>query len=270
MSKESVFVATDSGLFFSPDSGVSWSNKSPEGGSQQIPSIAVSGSIIYATSLDTTDLLYCSTNQGSDWTFLGNDLEILGSCGSTIFAESSRGTVRSIDSGVTWTSANVGLLENDSTNIGKFASIGNYVIIGPSGTPSEGMVYLSSNFGESWIPLGTIHRLYSLGAVGPYALAGSDVVGTYRQLFSNASAKVEQPTPLPSFYISPNPTSGMVTISGSITRATVTNVLGETILQIANPNASETTLDLTNEPAGTYFVRVESANGTTMQKIVKE
>jgi hypothetical protein len=73
--------------------------------------------------------------------------------------------------------------------------------------------------------------------------------------------------------IYPNPATGMVTIlSGgtSIYGVRVLNVLGTEVIDVPNEHASECSLDLSKLPAGTYFARIETANGIVVRKILKE
>jgi len=77
--------------------------------------------------------------------------------------------------------------------------------------------------------------------------------------------------------------SGPITVEGfgglfnvhdaslSTHKVIVFNLLGERVLEVANPRASEFTLDLSMLPAGIYFARFEMAGGAVeMRKIVVE
>jgi hypothetical protein len=72
--------------------------------------------------------------------------------------------------------------------------------------------------------------------------------------------------------LSPNPTDGIITVHADNTKhVTIENLLGRSVLEVANPRASEFTLDLSKLPAGLYFARFEMASGEVkMRKIVKE
>lgn len=73
----------------------------------------------------------------------------------------------------------------------------------------------------------------------------------------------------PQFGIFPNPTSGKITISTDskiqYTEVTVYNVMGEAVLK-----TTSLSLDISNQPKGMYFVRVESELGSSTKKIVLE
>ncbi|MCI9844583.1 T9SS type A sorting domain-containing protein [Flavobacterium pectinovorum] len=69
-----------------------------------------------------------------------------------------------------------------------------------------------------------------------------------------------------SITVSPNPTSGLVTVNGvaDVKTITVFNVAGKLILSISNTNS----VNLSTQAKGVYFVKVETANGTATKKVV--
>ncbi len=71
--------------------------------------------------------------------------------------------------------------------------------------------------------------------------------------------------------IYPNPATGIVTISSGgtfIEGLSVLNVLGEDVLDVPNEHASDLMLDLSKLPSGTYFLQIQTANGSVLRKIV--
>ena len=72
--------------------------------------------------------------------------------------------------------------------------------------------------------------------------------------------------------LSPNPTSGMLTLRGAPTNVhvQVMNALGEAVREIAKTADSNVSLDLSKLPSGTYYVRLTSNGGTQTKKVVKE
>jgi hypothetical protein len=79
-------------------------------------------------------------------------------------------------------------------------------------------------------------------------------------------------TSLPSVTISPNPTSGIISIQGAPPddlNISVLNLLGETMVQLKNPQTPNFTLDLSKLAAGTYYIRFSSANSVATKKIIK-
>ncbi len=69
-----------------------------------------------------------------------------------------------------------------------------------------------------------------------------------------------------SIQIYPNPTKGLLNVSGNGTmHITVSNLLGQKILEVNAEN--DTTLDLSGNESSIYFVHIKSANGVKVQKI---
>ena len=71
------------------------------------------------------------------------------------------------------------------------------------------------------------------------------------------------------FSISPNPSKGLFTIYSAekFSHSKVFNALGECVLR----KDFENTIDLSSQPAGIYFVEVESVDGKLLrQRFVKE
>jgi hypothetical protein len=76
-----------------------------------------------------------------------------------------------------------------------------------------------------------------------------------------------------SIEVYPNPAAGIVTIlSGgtSILGVSILNVLGEAVLDIPNLRESDITLDISKLPSGTYFLRIQTSNGSVLRKVVRE
>ena len=104
---------------------------------------------------------------------------------------------------------------------------------------------------------------------GDYAVIVTDINGCMNisSPFSYGSVNVENSES--NFTIFPNPTDGLIIISGctSTTTYTLLDVTGKIISSsiILNPTAK---IDLSNLPNGIYFVRLETAENRFVQKIV--
>ncbi len=72
-------------------------------------------------------------------------------------------------------------------------------------------------------------------------------------------------------YIKPNPTSGLLMVQSSTTvnRLRLTNAVGSTVFEAA-PTGNPFQLDLGTLPAGIYFLEVRTADGTQIEKVVRE
>jgi hypothetical protein len=110
-------------------------------------------------------------------------------------------------------------------------------------------------------------KIYVLGGYSPHKVYNN--VWVFTPGVNDVSSSLVSSS---SFDLSPNPTEGIITVhAANIKNVTVENLLGERVLEVANPRASEFTLDLTKLPAGLYFARFEMESGeVVMRKIVKE
>ena len=72
-------------------------------------------------------------------------------------------------------------------------------------------------------------------------------------------------------HIHPNPTSGLVTVSGeNLKELEVINILGQPVLKTGCSGES-VTIDLANQPAGVYFIKITDKNGRNYsEKVVRE
>ena len=88
---------------------------------------------------------------------------------------------------------------------------------------------------------------------------------------SAARGIVESPAAPSGFSIYPNPTTGLVTMSGALGSIEVENVLGERVIVpgARSPESGTRTLDLSKLPAGTYFVRVQRGDAVAIERVVK-
>jgi hypothetical protein len=157
------------------------------------------------------------------------------------------------------------------------ASTGKYLFYGYN--DAVGALYISSDDGMSWDYAGgpdqSFHRADAAIVSGPNVVVGTDITGTwYRPLSEIIDALGVSKTASPNdpLRLSPNPTEGIIAVhAANIEHITIENLLGERVLEVANPRASEFTLDLSKLPAGIYFARFEMAGGeVVMRKVVKE
>jgi photosystem II stability/assembly factor-like uncharacterized protein len=153
-------------------------------------------------------------------------------------------------------------------------------ILGMNLYSGAGEITRSTDAGESWhiqlcfshAPLNDIRASVSL----PTKLVGY-AVGVDSQIyktidggglsFHNDVKKVDQNSTL---VITPNPTTGIISISGlseNILSVTVENILGKTIAEIGHPESSSLKLDLSQQPPGTYFARFVTAGAVVVRKI---
>jgi photosystem II stability/assembly factor-like uncharacterized protein len=153
-------------------------------------------------------------------------------------------------------------------------------ILGMNVYSGAGEITRSTDAGESWhiqlcfsdAPLNDIRASVSL----PTKLVGY-AVGVDSQIyktidggglsFHNDVKKVDQNSTL---VITPNPTTGIISISGvseNILSVTVENILGKTIAEFTHPESPSLKLDLSQQPPGTYFARFVTAEAVVVRKI---
>jgi hypothetical protein len=78
---------------------------------------------------------------------------------------------------------------------------------------------------------------------------------------------------LPSLSISPNPTTGIISIQGAPSNdlnISVMNLLGETVMEQKNLHSPNFTLDLSKLVPGVYYIRFSSANSVMTKKVVRQ
>jgi Secretion system C-terminal sorting domain len=182
--------------------------------------------------------------------------------------------MRSTDSGAHWAQ-----MSTPGFTVECLASDGKHLFAGGG----DGLFLLDSD-GVSWLPKTdslTPHAIVSLGVFDTLLLADVSLGSTsnYYDLYSRSipamfdttkSGVVEALTPGDTLELYPNPSMGTVTVlSGgtSLLGVSVLNVLGEDVLDMPNLRESNITLDLSNIPSGTYFLHIETSNGSVLRKV---
>lgn len=73
--------------------------------------------------------------------------------------------------------------------------------------------------------------------------------------------------------VSPNPSSGrysLRTVDARIEKATVYTILGEKVFETGNVDSNKITIDLSLQVPGFYLLKVETKNGSIIQKVMKQ
>ncbi|MBK9249152.1 MAG: T9SS type A sorting domain-containing protein [Ignavibacteria bacterium] len=108
-----------------------------------------------------------------------------------------------------------------------------------------------------------------------YVIGGYDgniVVGS-NEVFSLQPNSVIANNELPKLYLTPNPSNTNVIIHGvpeNIQHISIFNVLGESVVEIMNPQGGNTTIDMSNLLKGIYFVRLLSITSTSTLFFTRE
>jgi photosystem II stability/assembly factor-like uncharacterized protein len=263
-----------SGVHESFDSGKSWSDVSLDKN--------ITEGYIYCLALAGPNLLvgtdsgtYLSADMGQNWRRVDHrGAAAFAVSGSSVFGASGIVIPFSTDYGETWRYDTLGYEKSVQRYIDThtIAASGSNVFIGVQ--DAGGYVFRSTDTCKTWqlIPGGP-NRVDAVTVSGPNLVAGSGgVTGMGYLRLSDLSVAQSSTITFDLIGLSPNPTDGIITIhAANIEHVTVENLLGERVLEVANPRTSEFTLDLTKLPAGIYFARLEMASGVVeMRKIVKE
>jgi hypothetical protein len=262
------------GVYRSNDSGANWFPVYVNSNGQPNAQVLTSSDSIILDGQPTGAAL--STDSGKTWAETGLTQESGISAaitGTTLWIGTQSGHVRkSVDNGQTWTVAwNTDTLQKPSP-VSSLAVSGTTLFAGLYG----GGVIESTDSGANWTYVNQGLSFLTVNALAIFdsaLIAGTDN-GVWKRPLSQLqpkSAVAEIPQPSDTLSIYPNPASGNITIlsgSTSIFGVSVLNVLGENVLDMPNQRESNLTLDLSNIPSGTYFLQIETANGSVLRKVV--
>jgi Secretion system C-terminal sorting domain len=291
-----IYSGGSGGVYRSTDSGMNWTDLSTS--PPNVTSLAFVGTTFFA---GTTGGIFRSTDSGNSWksTSMKTATSALAVVGTIIIAATDgSGIFRSTDEGVNWSQDDSGLFNfavNSIVTDGKNLFVGTGLKSGaPNGDFDEGSgVFLSTDSGATWdtvnnglIPgpiyaddylsvnaLGIFDTLLFVGVWDGAGVNNRTYVRSIKEILKKDTTEgvVQTVHSADSIEIYPNPTTGNVTIlSGgtSICGVSVLNVLGEDVLDVPNSRESEVSLDLSKLPAGTYFLRIETMNGSDLRKVV--
>ncbi|MDP4198494.1 MAG: T9SS type A sorting domain-containing protein [Bacteroidota bacterium] len=293
--------AGGAGIFYSSNFGASWVKRSDGLPSDAlIKALVVSGSNVYAAT--SSYGVFRSTDSGLSWTTVNKGLPSnyynislpaqvisLTTLGTCLFAgtighdgDTSYGVYRSTDSGTTWYHSDNGLgLHNIGTGLLECDSAVEFAVTGTRifAVLDAGGVYCSADSGQTW-------SNYNQWDWGPYgepltraitvtnqtAFVVTYLRGLWQRPLSDFKAGVTPVTSAAAVEISPNPTDGLVSIhAGKVVHLVVENLLGESVLEQAATRSTDFTLDLSQQPAGVYYLRITLGTGEVRTiKLVKE
>ncbi len=269
-----LIAGTYGSLYSSDNNGASWSFSGFA--LEHIPqSLAVIGSELFVGGGG----MLRSADTGMNWTTIDNGLPdstntnvwALLADGSDLYAGLyGFGVFRSSDSGASWSSGNTGLSNLFITSLAKS---GNDLF-----AASYNGIFLSTDKGINWTQINSglaDMEVNALVVKGKYLFAGTQSNGVWRRPLSDfGNNSVEKPNqPGLDLSLSPNPTTGIITVHNApanILHVTVSSILGESVIKLANPNAPDFTLDLSKLPPGTYVARFSLPDEVITRKIMKE
>ncbi len=280
-----LFAVFDSGFYRSLDSGTSWT--AMKGGFKQplfVRELAASGKTIFINA-DTS--LYLSTDDGQNWKALSTAFGVRhvavshGNCYAVISPTYDKfGVMFSRDLGTTWI-----LGDTTAYQIFNFFITNGPTLFGGY-NDAVGRLWCSTNNGASWkdvtdtnrpTTIYTFHRACAVIVSGPNVVVGSYNTGVWycplATVLKTVEGVEENKIALATINLSPNPTNGIVTVHGApanVQHVVVTNLLGQTLIDLRDPHSSSFTLDFSKFVSGTYFVRIATTGGVVMKKVVRE
>ena len=257
------------GIFRSTDYGDTWISITSTV-ADDFEQIVSNGTDAFARNNFGSEEIFRTTDSGTHWTNMNFDLRSepeqgLAANHKYLFA-SRQGTIfrSSVDSAI-WTYLNSysdGLFDISDSDLF---------------TTHFGL-YRSTDNGNHWDSAGLArYQINALCRANGYLFAGAPD-GVWRRPLSDfpvgPPALVSSITYHSSEVVCyPNPTDGLVTIQPDgirLEHVTITNVLGQSLIQVSNQDANSLTLDLSHLSAGTYLAKIRFANTTTVQRIVKQ
>ncbi len=273
---------TNSGVLQSNDHGATWKpiNGSTDWKNLGVNKLLISGTYLLAGVSSVSDGgggVMRSSDSGASWSVVSGlptmPVYTLAALGSNLFAGIYGGGVYvSTDNGGNWVAVNSGLTGNDlfiealAVSGSKLFASGNY-----------GRVFVSDDNGTTWTSANTGFQtdgeLQRLAVIGMNLYAGTSS-GVWKRPLSEfgKSDVATNITAPPEIGISPNPTVNVVKLSRvpADARIEVTNVLGANIMKISNAGTGDQILDLSNLPAGSYYIHISSKNSMMIKMVIKE
>jgi photosystem II stability/assembly factor-like uncharacterized protein len=266
------------GIARSRDSGNNWKQVA----NLTVNNFAAHGACILAS---TTSGIWRSTDSGTNWakitTPAGLSLSAFATIDTQIFA-GGLGIFRSTDSGANWTQF---ALAKDS--VYALASHGKYLFAG-----TDSGVFVSSDSGiwknvsdNMGAQPGYYPKVRLLAVLDTQLFAFVDAgyqdplefgyvtARPFSEMEGTSAVRAASPQPSDTIELYPNPATGLVTILAggtNILGVSVLNVLGEDMLDMPNVRESDITLDLSKLPSGTYFVQIQTGNGSVLRKVIRE
>jgi len=270
----------DIGVARSRDGGNTWDSIT------NLPTKAFAsiGNTIFA---NTGSQLWRSKDTGNNWTQLSAPFAgTMTVMDSLLFVIGSGKVIESTDLGLDWVPITVDTAGETET-VSALVTDGKNLF---AGTSHSGIL-LSRDSGTTWkaindsLPI-SFYPLH-VTAMGVFdTLLFADLVssdgGTYNlfvrsinELADTGKSGVQSVSepPADTLEVYPNPATGLVTIrsgSAQIEQVSVINLLGVDVLDLPNLRECEIAVDISKLPSGTYFLRIETVNGSVLRKVIRE
>jgi hypothetical protein len=267
-----VYLATDTGVYYSGNNGSTWEKRS-NGVDTRVSSIFYKDNNLFAS---TNNGFFISTNNAINWTKVNGEIgnAIIGRVkanGSTLYAftyfdTKIKGPFVSINNGTSWTKMSVvDTLIFDIAFNGSNLYVADFMT-GISSSNNNGAFWAKKN--EGLIP--NVFGGFNFYATEDIFIAnnyiftyvGGDNRGLYKRPLSEVTAINEVSSTTTNIY--PNPTSGIIYIATiqALETIRVFDVSGKLVQTLTNPNKlTSVELDLSGLDNGIYFIHAQTENG---------
>ncbi|MCC6459481.1 MAG: T9SS type A sorting domain-containing protein [Saprospiraceae bacterium] len=200
-----------------------------------------------------------------------------GLCYSRNLANNNR-IARSTDGGATWSV----LAKQPGTTTGWCISAvpgtPGFYVLSTNFNTTLGKIAITKDFGESWTIQNINKPLNAVTFTSPttgWVGTGEILEDTQPALYKYNGAPLvgtTAPDALPGFWVSPNPTSGLLRFGfDGLDKSSVTAMLSDAAGQtLFSGTLSTPQLDLSPFPAGLYFLTVQTENGQVTRQVIRE
>jgi photosystem II stability/assembly factor-like uncharacterized protein len=280
----SLYYGTEYDAFYtSTDWGSSWSERDTDihssDDNENIFALTKSGNNLIAATSDKGIVI--SQDEGRHWSrsSIGMDSQTIYTltCNDRyVFAGTYRGGVfRSSDHGYTWKQVSHGV--ENVKGIDHFVSVGSDLFASAHdfSASHESGVFYSNDDGDTWadVSQGLINNnILELTIKDSTLFVGTDGSGIWKRPLAEMIVPKKQRVqiePYSELTVSPNPSSGQITLYGlpdNTEHVEVLNMMGVNMLD----TQPSTTLDVSVLPAGLYVVRVVTRSRSLVRSFVKE
>ena len=264
LAKDNTIIAGSyGGIFRSIDNGLNWSVIDVHG--VLFENFVVHYNYIFSSTYTTG--VFRSSDNGYHWGKVLSDT-ICGDCytavsGNNIFTIGRDTVYISSDNGTSWRpTSSIFSTAGFSGASSAIVAIGSNIFVGAN--DADGGVVLSTNEGQSWKKIGSMHRVNSLFISGDYIFAGTNNTGVYRARLSDFgvdAVSASSTKNISKFSILSNPITTSAGFQFDALKESsnfeLFDLLGRSVLrQQLSAGQSSLHLEMLKYPAGIYFARL--------------
>ena len=154
--------------------------------------------------------------------------------------------------------------------IAQYAADGHYVnanSLGNAGSEGKGIVVTSSSVYYTGSFQGTVDFDFSSVGTANLISKGSNDIFVSKLNYSGITGVLSNQNEH-QFLVYPNPSNGVFSIKSETDKLEVMNSLGQTVYQTIKQTTDVLSVDLSNQPAGIYFIKINVGDKFVQQKII--